>query len=255
MSNHRMLPLLVLLAGCDSSSSTSSEVAKGDDKAAAAKPKKDDATLIAEGKAAAMKACSLPVDEFTDAKMQKAEALVGSVVHVWSHDAATPRERRQFVAKKAVVRALHGKEVEIYVTTDDADPCALPKSNDENLVSGPVVQSKAGNEVLVVRIADSAVGKYIGRSIAEAMADLMGGPKNFVGVVYTVKDAGFTPNKPDDGNTPWAVLNSEGRSYLEITALEPGKRLQADVHACLGAEEFLIGPIDASFCPDAPPKE
>lgn len=263
MSKPRMLPLLLLLSfACDSSSATPATpakdaTAKKDDAKkgdAAAKPAVDEAKLIADGKTAAMSVCSLPVADFTEAKMKTSEALVGSVLHVWSKDASKKRERRQFVAKKAAVRAIFGKEVEIYVTTDDTDPCSLPKNENINVATGPVVQTKSGNEVVIVRLADSKLGKYIGRSLDETMADMMGGPENWLGVGYTVSDAAVTAYKPGDANFPWVSLNSEGRSYLDLTAYEAGKRLQAKIHACIGAEEFLIGPIDATFCPDAQPK-
>lgn len=248
----------LLMPACDSAPATKAATPDGksaakseDGKSAAAPAKKDDAALIAVAKTAAMSSCSLPPTEFTDGKMQASEVLVGSLLHVWTSAGATPREHRQFVARKAMVRAMRGDELDIYITTDDVDPCSLPVSN--NVATGPVAMSKDGSEVVVVTLGGKKPGKYIGRTVQEAMADIMGGPPNWVGLSYIVKDAAVTAYKPGDTKFPYASLNSEGRSHLELTKFEPGKKLEAKIHACLGGEDFLIGPIDAGFCPDAQP--
>jgi hypothetical protein len=225
---------------------------KADDGKSAAAPKaNDDAAVIAAAKTAAMSSCSLPPDDFTDAKMKSSEQLVGSVLHVWTSAGPTPREHRQFVAKKAMVRTMRGDEIDIYITSDDVDPCSLPTQG--NMATGPVAMSKDGNEVVVVTISDKKPGKYFGRTVQEAMADMMGGPPNWVGLSYVAKDASVTAYKPGDTKFPYASLNSEGRSHLELIKVELGKKLEAKIHACLGGEDFLIGPIDAGFCPDAQP--
>lgn len=257
------LPAILLfscsLLACDSSSATPSPSKSDDSKAqgkaggdkAAAAPKPDDTAVIAEAKKAAMSQCSLPPEDFTVEKMQTSKALVGSVLHVWTGTGPSPREHRQFVAKKAMVRAVQGDQLEIYITSDDTDPCSLPKSNATNVVKGPVVLSKDGNEVVQVTLANKTPGKYFGRTIQETMADMMGGPDNWFGVGYTVKDAAVKAYKEGDTQFPYATLNSEGRSHIDVTKVELGKKLEAKIHACLGGEDFVIGPIDAGFCPDA----
>lgn len=262
-----VLSCSLLAVACDSSSASTSSTkaeAKGDRKAGDGKaagkggddkaaPKADDAAVIAEAKKAAMTQCSLQPNDFTVEKMQTSKVLAGSILHVWTQTGPSPREHRSFVAKKAMVRAVTGDMVEIYITTDDSDPCSLPKSNTVNVAKGPVVISKDGNEVVQVTLAKKTPGKYFGRTAQEAVADMMGGPENWVAVGYTVKDAVVKEFNPDDPNPkfPYASLNSEGRSHIDVTKLELGKKLEANIHACLGGEDFLIGPIDAGFCPDA----
>jgi len=170
---------------------------------------------------------------------------------VWTGSGPKPREYRQFVAKKAMVRSVTDDRIEIYITSDDVDPCSLPTQ--ENMVTGPVIMSKDGNEVLVVAIGDKKPGKYIGRTMDESMADPMNSPPNWLGVNYTVKDAAVKEYK-GDANFPYATLNPSGRSHLELTKFELGKKLEAKIHACMGEDAFLIGPIEAGFCPDAQPK-
>lgn len=252
--------LLCTLAGlaCDGASAGKTETKASDGKAADAKAgggkaaaPKDDKTLLDEAKAAAMAGCSLPPADFTDAKMGSSDVLAGNLLHVWSSAGPTPRESRSFVKTKAMVRAMTGDQVELYITTDGSDPCALPRPNKVNLASGPVAISKDGNEVVSVTISDKKPGKYFGRTLQETMADMMGGPPNWMGIGYTVKDASVTDPKADDAKMPWATLNSEGRSHVEITAFEAGKALRGRIHACLGGDAFVIGPIDAGFCADA----
>lgn len=255
---HALLFCSLLVPACDSSTTTTTAAkadakvdVKTDGKAAAAPKANDDAAIIAAAKAAAMSSCSLPPNDFTDAKMKTSEKLVGSVLHVWTSAGPTPREHRQFVAKKAMVRYMLGDQPVVYITTDDVDPCSLPKQG--NMATGPVTMSKDGNEVIDVTIADKKPGKYIGRTFDETMADMMGGPPNWMGLSYVVKDASVTAYKAGDKKLPYAALNSEGRSHLELTKYEEGKKLEAKIHACLGGEDFLIGTIDAGFCPDAIP--
>ncbi|HWB75404.1 MAG TPA: hypothetical protein VG755_10615 [Nannocystaceae bacterium] len=256
---HALLLCSLLVPACDSSAATptaaKTDAAKeggkaGDGKAADA-PKQDDAAVIEAAKKAAMSQCSLPPNDFTDAKMQSSDKLVGSILHVWTATGPTPREHKQFVAQKAMVRAVMGDQLDIYITTDGSDPCAVPKNVNINVVSGPFVMTKDGNEVVVVSLADKKPGKYFGRTVQEAMADMMGGPPNWLGISYMVKDAAVKEFKPGDKTFPYGSLNSEGRSHIDVTKVELGKKLEAKIHACLGGEDFLIGPIDAGFCPDA----
>lgn len=256
---HALLLCSFLVPACDSTAATpataKADAAKSDGKSgdgkAADAPKQDDAALIEAAKKAAMSQCTLPPNDFTDAKIQTSEALVGSILHVWTATGPTPREHKQFVAKKAMVRSVMGDQLDIYITTDGSDPCAVPKNFNINVVSGPFVMTKDGNEVVVVSIADKKPGKYFGRTFDETMADMMGGPPNWLGISYMVKDAAVKEFKPGDKVFPYSSLNSEGRSHIDVTKVELGKKLEAKIHACLGGEDFLIGPIDAGFCPDA----
>jgi hypothetical protein len=228
--------------------------APADPAAAKAAPaaKKDDSALVDEAKAAGWAMCEKPPAEFTEDKMAHASALAGAVLGTWYNDAAKPRTLKPFVAKKAVVRSAANGETHIYIGGDETtDLCALPTS--ENMVSGPVVMTASGDPVIQVSFGGTAPGMYMGRPFEEVMANMMGGPPNWLGVVQTVKDPDVTGWKEGDKYMPYTSINSTGKAWLKVTKYEQGKVVEAELHACTGdkkLQSFLVGPISATWCPE-----